>query len=254
MSQEGNPKNQNVQSDQATLSNQAGQEHDTASAMPKANLQPTDATDRELGQDATNKQRASTRLDLFDNSDFHPGNVVKRLLWICFSGLFFQTWIPWPSKLKSTLLRGFGARIGKGLVIKPRVTIKYPWKLRIGDHVGLGRTFGLTTSQKSPSAVTSVFLKGLLLLCGNHNFKTPTFDLITRPITLEDGVWIGAKSASHRVSLVVPTVSSPRQCRDERPRSLDRLSRQSGHREKTSTDELMTAHNPNGMDRFPMNT
>ena len=91
MSQEGNPTNQNVQSDQATLSNQAGQEHDTASAMPKANQQPTDAADRELGQNAMNKQRASTRLDLFDNSDFHPGNVVKRLLWICFSGLFFQS-------------------------------------------------------------------------------------------------------------------------------------------------------------------
>ncbi len=210
MSQEGNPKNQNVQSDQATLSNQAGQEHDTASAMPKANLQPTDATDRELGQNAMNKQRASTRLDLFDNSDFHPGNVVKRLLWICFSGLFFQTWIPWPSKLKSTLLRGFGARIGKGLVIKPRVTIKYPWKLRIGDHAWIGENVWIDNLAEVTVGSHVCISQGALLLCGNHNFKTPTFDLITRPITLEDGVWIGAQSMpSHRVSLAVPTVSSP---------------------------------------------
>ena len=34
--------------------------------------------------------------------------------------------------------------------------------------------------------------QGALLLCGNHDFKKSTFDLITRPIDLEDGVWIGA--------------------------------------------------------------
>ena len=194
MSQEGNRTNQNVQSDQATLSNQAGKEHDTASAMPKVNQQPADATDRELGQNAMNKPMASTRLDLFDNSDFHPGNVVKRLLWICFSGLFFETWIPWPSKLKSTLLRGFGARIGKGLVIKPRVTIKYPWKLRIGDHAWIGENVWIDNLAEVVIGSHVCISQGALLLCGNHNFKTPTFDLITRPITLEDGVWIGAQS------------------------------------------------------------
>ncbi len=33
-----------------------------------------------------------------------------------------------------------------------------------------------------------------MLLTGNHNYKKPTFDLITRPIVLEDGSWIGAKA------------------------------------------------------------
>jgi putative colanic acid biosynthesis acetyltransferase WcaF len=33
-----------------------------------------------------------------------------------------------------------------------------------------------------------------MLLCGNHNYKKPSFDLIVQPITLEDGVWIGAHS------------------------------------------------------------
>jgi putative colanic acid biosynthesis acetyltransferase WcaF len=36
--------------------------------------------------------------------------------------------------------------------------------------------------------------QGAMLLCGNHDYKKPTFDLITGPITLEEGVWIGAKS------------------------------------------------------------
>jgi putative colanic acid biosynthesis acetyltransferase WcaF len=49
-----------------------------------------------------------------------------------------------------------------------------------------------------------------MLLCGNHNFAKPTFDLITREIVLEDGAWVGAysvvcpgvKCASHSVLAV----------------------------------------------------
>jgi putative colanic acid biosynthesis acetyltransferase WcaF len=33
-----------------------------------------------------------------------------------------------------------------------------------------------------------------LLLTGNHNYKTTSFDLTIAEIILEDGVWIGAKS------------------------------------------------------------
>ena len=31
-----------------------------------------------------------------------------------------------------------------------------------------------------------------MLLCGNHNYKKSTFDLIIEPIHLYEGVWIGA--------------------------------------------------------------
>jgi putative colanic acid biosynthesis acetyltransferase WcaF len=33
-----------------------------------------------------------------------------------------------------------------------------------------------------------------MLLTGNHNYKKAGFDLMVSPITLEDGVWIGARS------------------------------------------------------------
>ena len=36
--------------------------------------------------------------------------------------------------------------------------------------------------------------QGAFLLTGNHNYKKETFDLITGPITVEDGVWVGAKA------------------------------------------------------------
>ena len=135
----------------------------------------------------------STRLDLFDNSDFHPGSILKRLLWALLSGLFFQNWIPWPSQLKSTLLRIFGAQIGEGLILKPRVTIKYPWKLRVRDHVWIGENVWIDNLEEISIGSHVCISQGALLLCGNHDFKKSTFDLITLPIDLEDGVWIGAK-------------------------------------------------------------
>ncbi|MBL4884966.1 MAG: hypothetical protein JKY95_10585, partial [Planctomycetaceae bacterium] len=36
--------------------------------------------------------------------------------------------------------------------------------------------------------------QGVYLCTGSHDHRKPTFDLITRPITLEDGSWICAKS------------------------------------------------------------
>ena len=32
-----------------------------------------------------------------------------------------------------------------------------------------------------------------ILMCGNHNYKKVSFDLMVGDITLEDGVWVGAK-------------------------------------------------------------
>ena len=36
--------------------------------------------------------------------------------------------------------------------------------------------------------------QGAMLLTGNHNYYSETFDLMVRPIVVEDGVWIGAKA------------------------------------------------------------
>ena len=135
-----------------------------------------------------------TRLDLFDNSTYRPGSWVARTLWIAVSGLFFQTWIPWPSSLKRFLLHVFGATIGRGVVIKPRVSIKYPWKLKVGNHTWIGEHVWIDNLDQVTIGCNVCISQGALLLCGNHNYKKPSFDLITGPICLEDGVWIGAKA------------------------------------------------------------
>ena len=137
----------------------------------------------------------TTRLDQFDNSDYRPGPWLARVSWILISGLFFQTWFPWPSPLKRTLLRLFGANIGRRVFLKPCITIKYPWKLTVGDHTWIGENVWIDNLGQVTIGSHCCLSQGALLLCGNHNYKKPTFDLMIGDITLEDGVWIGARAS-----------------------------------------------------------
>lgn len=137
----------------------------------------------------------STRLDQFDNSDYHSGSWFARVLWMIVSGMFFQTLFPWPSSLKRLWLRVFGAKVGRGVVIKPRITIKYPWKLTVGDYCWIGENVWIDNLGQVAIGNHCCLSQGALLLCGNHNYKKTTFDLMVGDITLEDGVWIGARAS-----------------------------------------------------------
>ncbi|MEA2041204.1 MAG: WcaF family extracellular polysaccharide biosynthesis acetyltransferase [Bacteroidota bacterium] len=137
----------------------------------------------------------TTDLSTFDNSDYNPGaGLPERVLWYFVNACFFTSrWLP-ISRFKVFLLKLFGAKIGKGVVIKPAVNIKYPWHLTIGNHVWIGENVWIDNLDKVSIGSHTTLSQGVMLLCGNHNYKSPSFDLITGAITLEDGVWIGAKS------------------------------------------------------------
>ncbi|WP_100627179.1 WcaF family extracellular polysaccharide biosynthesis acetyltransferase [Algoriphagus formosus] len=135
-----------------------------------------------------------TDLSSFSNNDYQPGSVLKRLTWYLVNRIFINTSILFPSSFKSSVLRIFGAKVGKGLVIKPKVNIKYPWFLEIGDHVWIGEEVWIDNLTQVKIESNVCISQGAMLLTGNHNYKKSSFDLITGQITLEDGVWIGAKS------------------------------------------------------------
>ncbi len=133
-----------------------------------------------------------TDLSRFDNSWYKPGNGVKRFLWMITSSVFFAGGWCLLSFPKVWLLRLFGAKVGKGVVIKPRVLIKYPWMLSIGNHVWIGERVWIENHTDTVIGENCCLSQGAMLLCGNHDYKKPTFDLIVGKITLEEGVWIGA--------------------------------------------------------------
>jgi len=132
-------------------------------------------------------------LSKFSTGDFDRGaGPLKEGFWILASLFLFRLCpLKW-SALKCAMLRAFGARIGRGVVIKPRVTITFPWKLTVGDHVWLGEECWLLNL--APIVIEShVCISQRAFLCtGNHNYKSPAFELIARPIQVEVGAWIGA--------------------------------------------------------------
>jgi len=134
-----------------------------------------------------------TDLSKFDNSWYKPGaNVIKRFLWYFVNALVFKSSLVPVSRFKVLVLRCFGATVGKKVNIKPSVNIKYPWRLSIGDFAWIGENVWIDNLAHVTIGAHCCISQGALLLCGNHNFKLATFELITGEIVLEDGVWIGA--------------------------------------------------------------
>ena len=135
-----------------------------------------------------------TRLDLYNNSWYNTGaGVFKRLIWFIVNVFFFQNPLNLSSGTKVVLLRLFGAKVGRGVTIKPSVNVKYPWLLEIGDHVWVGEEVWIDNLVKVTIGNHVCLSQGVMLLTGSHNYKSTTFDLIAKEILLEDGVWIGAK-------------------------------------------------------------
>ena len=134
-------------------------------------------------------------LSNYDNSWYSPQAIwLKRAIWYFTNQLIFNHGLLPLSFLKVFILKVFGARVGKGVNIKPSVNIKYPWLLEIGDHVWIGEQVWIDNLAKVVIGDNVCLSQGAMLLTGNHNYKKPGFDLLTGAINVEDGVWIGAKS------------------------------------------------------------
>ncbi len=134
------------------------------------------------------------QLNRYDNSWYKTGrSAFVRMLWLLTSSLFVQcNWHP-VSFLRVLLLRLFGAKIGKGVMIKPGVQVKYPWLLTVGNYTWIGEHVWIDNLTKVEIGNHVCISQGAYLLTGNHDYKKTTFDLMVKGIVLEDGVWIGAK-------------------------------------------------------------
>jgi len=136
-----------------------------------------------------------TDLSAYNNFPFNPGgNPLKRFLWFYINALFLKTSLLPINGFKVMLLRLFGAKIGSKVTIKPGVNVKYPWHLTIGHDTWIGENVWIDCLVPVTIGNNVCVSQGALLLTGNHNYKIKSFDLITREVVLEDGVWIGAQA------------------------------------------------------------
>jgi putative colanic acid biosynthesis acetyltransferase WcaF len=139
--------------------------------------------------------RMTTDLSAYGTGEYHPGaGLLKRVFWYFTNALFFLNPLCTSYRVKRCLLRLFGAKLGRAVVIKPGVNIKYPWHLEVGDYTWIGERAWIDNLTRVSVGSHACLSQGTILLCGNHDYGKRGFDLMVKPVTLGDGAWIGAAS------------------------------------------------------------
>jgi putative colanic acid biosynthesis acetyltransferase WcaF len=136
------------------------------------------------------------RNDLFDPAkglDRGRSKLVEGC-WYLVKCVFFLSALPWPSWWRVALLRAFGAVMGTGVYIKPRVNIHFPWKFAVGDYAWIGEEVFILNFEPVRIGAHTCISQRAFLCTGNHDFRDLAMAYRNKPIAIEDGAWVGAQS------------------------------------------------------------
>jgi len=112
--------------------------------------------------------------------------------WWIIDAVFFRCSPQVMYGFRRWLLRLFGARIGNGALIRPSVTITYPWKVKIGVNSQIGDDVVLYSYGDITVGDNVVISQKSYLCAGTHDFRSESFGLQAFPIHIEDEVWLAA--------------------------------------------------------------
>lgn len=107
--------------------------------------------------------------------------------------VFQSGWFPFYG-VKRWLLRVFGASVGRGVVLKPHVRIKFPWCCQLGNDCWIGEDVWIDNLANVQIANDVCLSQGAYLCTGSHDHRSTTFDLIVKPIVIEEQAWVAARS------------------------------------------------------------
>lgn len=119
------------------------------------------------------------------------GEQLARVAWV-FGAVAFRL-VPRPLYgLRATILRLFGARIGRSCQIYPSVRIFAPWALEVGDWSSVGDRAILYNLGAIRIGARVTVSQGAHLCAGTHDYRDPAMPLIRATITVMDDAWICA--------------------------------------------------------------
>ena len=111
-------------------------------------------------------------------------------LWWLVQSTFFAMSPQFMYGWRVLLLRLFGAKVGKGVIVRPSVRVTYPWKVSIGNNVWIGDHAELYSLGEIEIGDDVVISQKSYLCAATHDYTKPSFDMIDKKITIEDQVWI----------------------------------------------------------------
>ena len=131
----------------------------------------------------------------YSSKDYSPGApFIKQVIWYFVGYPLLASRILLFSGLKVTILRLFGGQVGSGVVLKPGVRVKFPWKVSIGDHSWIGEGVWLDSIGRIEIGSNVCVSQGAYLCAGSHDWGKESFDLQVKPIRVEDKAWIAARA------------------------------------------------------------
>jgi putative colanic acid biosynthesis acetyltransferase WcaF len=133
------------------------------------------------------------RLGEWDDSGFDYGRPKMLILswFFCQDTIFRFSPIPFYG-FRRWLLRLFGCKVGKGVIIRPRARLHYPWRIEIGDHSSIGDDAWLYSIDYIRIGSQSVISQKSFLCTAGHDYDDPYFKTVAKPIVVGEGVWIAA--------------------------------------------------------------
>jgi len=135
------------------------------------------------------------RNDQFTPGDFDRGRpFLVEVAWYFVKVWFFLSPWPWPNRIKTALLRLFGAKVGKGLYMRPRVNIHMPWKLTLGDHVWIGERCELLNLEQMTLEDHVALGHDVFLAAASHNIRSRTMAYANKPLLIKRGTWVASRA------------------------------------------------------------
>ncbi|PTQ89771.1 putative colanic acid biosynthesis acetyltransferase [Agitococcus lubricus] len=137
--------------------------------------------------------------DQYKYVDTIPKSVkIKRAIWNIVWLIAFRPTPRWAFHAwRRTLLRLFGAKIGKGSKISPSCFVWAPWNLEMGDYSALGDNVDCYTMNKIIIGSKVAVSQRSFLCTGSHAIDTLLRPLITSPIVIHNHAWIAAECFIH---------------------------------------------------------
>ena len=124
--------------------------------------------------------------------NFRGRSAVAVQIWWIVQVILFRCSPQFAYGFRAAILRAFGAKVGVGAVIRPTVTVTYPWKVTIGEYAWVGDGAVLYSLGEIAIGSHAVVSQNCYLCAADHDYTLADFPIRGRKITIGAQAWLAA--------------------------------------------------------------
>jgi len=116
-------------------------------------------------------------------------SIIAIISWRLIGKPLFNSWIL-PTALRKIILKLWGSKIGRGLILRKRVRIYFPWNLEIGDDCWIGEEVWFINHEKIKIGSNVCISQRSIICSGGHDYRSASLGYAHKPIEIKDGAWV----------------------------------------------------------------